>query len=210
MYLKLLGFTCVTLLLSNCANMNEADCLTADWQLIGFEDGSFGQNESHVSQHRKECSEHGVTPDLGAYRKGHFEGSKLFCTPNNGFSRGMQGKNYNRNCPEQFEEAFLIGFSDGQNLYALKKILSQRTQDLEDAYKKLDWLEHTIAEKSELMITDGLNRNQRVLIRDEIAQHQSQQEELISSLDKLKQLFEDAAQAYEQGKAEFTHNSLTN
>lgn len=185
--------------------MNKADCLSADWQLIGFEDGSFGKNESQISQHRKECSEHGVTPDLTAYRQGHFEGSKLFCTTNNGFNRGLQGKNYNRNCPEQYEEAFLTGFSDGQNLYALKKIVSQRTQDLENTYKKLAWLENSITEKSELMIADGLNRNQRVLIRDEIAQHQNQQAQLYGSLDELKQLFEEALQAYERGKVEFTN-----
>ena len=56
MYLKVLGLTVIILSLSNCANMNESDCLTADWQLIGFEDGSFGKNESHISQHRQECS----------------------------------------------------------------------------------------------------------------------------------------------------------
>ena len=205
MYLKLLGFTSIILLLSNCANMNKSDCLTADWQLIGFEDASFGKNESHISQHRKDCSEHGVTPDLTAYRKGHLEGSKRFCTTNNGFTRGLQGKDYSRNCPQQFEDAFLTGFTDGQILYGLKKILKQRADDLEDAYKELDWLEHTIAEKSEIMISDGLNRNQRIVVRDEIAQHQNQQEDLYNGLHELKQEFENALLAYEQGKAEFAH-----
>lgn len=185
--------------------MNKSDCLTADWQLIGFEDGSFGKNESQISQHRKECSEYGVTPDLAAYRKGHLEGSKLFCTKNNGFTIGLKGGNYNRNCPEQFEEAFLTGFTDGQNLYALKKVLNQRTKELEDAYKNLDWLEHTIAEKSELMVADGLNRAQRIAVRNEIAQHQNRQEQLISMLDELKHQFEEAFLAYEQGKVEFAN-----
>ena len=161
MYLKVLGFVSIILLLSNCANMNKSDCLTANWQLIGFEDGSLGKNESQISQHRKECSEHGVTPDLSAYRKGHFEGSKLFCTTNNGFTRGSQGK-------------------------------------------ELDWLEHTIAEKSELMIADGLNRKQRIVVRDEIAQYQQQQVELYDLLSELKYEFENAHQAYEQGKDAFS------
>ena len=201
----MLGITSVILLLFSCTNMNQSDCLTADWRLIGFEDGSFGKNESSISQHRKECAKHGVSPDLNAYRQGHVDGSKRFCTANNGFSRGRQGKNYNRSCPQQFEAEFLTGFTDGQTLYALKKVLNQRTSELEDAYQNLDWLEHTIAEKSELMIVDGLKREQRIMIRDEIAQHQQQQDELFKILPELKQEFENAAQTYELGKNEFSY-----
>lgn len=209
MYLRFLGITTITLLLSSCANMNESDCVTADWHLIGFEDGSLGKNESQISQHRKECSKHGVTPDLTAYRNGHFEGSKRFCTTNNGFTRGHQGKDYDRSCPEQFETAFLTGFSDGQTLYGLKTVLNQRAADLEGAYEELDWLEHTITEKSEQMIADGLTRKQRITIRDEIAQHQQQQVEMFDLLAELKQEFENAHQAYEQKKDAFSDYLLT-
>jgi hypothetical protein len=205
MYIKFLGLTVIILLLSNCANMNESDCLTADWHLIGFEDGSFGKQESHISQHRKECAEHGVTPDLTAYRKGHFAGSKRFCTANNGFSRGRQDKDYSRSCPEQFEAAFLVGFRDGQTLYGLKKVLNQRAGDLEGTYKDIDWLEHAITEKSELMIADGLKRDQRIMVRDEIAQHQQQQVDLYDALPELKQEFESALHTYELAKAEFSY-----
>jgi hypothetical protein len=205
MHIKFLAMTAIILLLSNCANMNESDCLNADWQLIGFEDGSFGKNESHISQHRKECAEHGVTPDLMDYRNGHFDGSKRFCTANNGFSRGRQGKDYSRSCPEQFEAEFLKGFSDGQTLYGLKKILNQRAADLEGAYKDIDWLEHVIAEKSELMIADGLKRDQRIMVRNEVAQHQQQQVELYNTLPELKQDFEHALQSYERGKDKFSY-----
>jgi hypothetical protein len=205
MYLRFLGIATIGLLLSNCANMNESDCLTADWQLIGFEDGSFGKNESHISQHRKECAEHSVTPDLTAYRKGHFAGSKRFCTANNGFSRGQEGKNYSRSCPEQFEADFLAGYTDGQTLHGLKKLLNKRSAELEGAYRNLDRLEHSIADKSELMIADGLKREQRIIIRDEIAQHQQQQDALFSALPELKQEFESALQSYELGKQEFSY-----
>ena len=120
MHLKRLGITSAILLLSSCANMNESDCLTADWNLIGFEDGSFGKNESHIKQHRKDCAGHGVTPDLSAYRQGHFDGSKRFCKANNGFSRGRQGKDYNRSCPQQLQ---VVGDNCDYNLclYGLEK-----------------------------------------------------------------------------------------
>ena len=204
MHLKRLGITSAILLLSSCANMNESDCLTADWKLIGFEDGSSGKNELTISQHRKECAEYGVTPDLNVYRQGHFDGSKRFCTANNGFSRGRQGKDYSRSCPQQLEAEFLTGFTDGRTLHALKKVLNQKTSELEDAYENLDWLEHTIAEKNELMIADGLKREQRIIIRDEIALYQQQQSELFNILPELKQEFENAAQTYEIRKDEFS------
>jgi hypothetical protein len=184
--------------------MNESECLTADWHLIGFEDGSFGNKESHISQHRKECAEHGVTPDLAAYRKGHFDGSMIFCTTNNGFSQGQQGKNYNRNCPDQLEAGFLTGFTDGQTLYGLKRARNQHAAALENAYKDINSLEHAIADKSELMITDGLNRQQRIEIREEIELHQQQQIELYDLLPTLKLEFEDSLQAYEQGVHKFS------
>jgi hypothetical protein len=205
MHLKRLGITSAILLLSSCANMNESDCLTADWKLIGFEDGSFGKNESTISQHRKECAKYGVTPDLNVYRQGHFDGSKRFCTASNGFSQGRQGKDYSRSCPQQFEAEFLIGFADGQTLHALKKELNQKTSELEDAYENLDRLEHSIAEKSELMIADGLKREQRIMIRDEIALHYQQQDELLNILPELKREFENATQTYETGKDEFSY-----
>ena len=204
MHLRFLGISATILLLSSCANMNKSDCLTADWQLIGFEDGSFGKNESHISQHREECSEHGVSPDLTAYRHGHFEGSKRFCTTNNGFSRGKNGKKYNRSCPPQFESAFLTGFSDGQSLYALKSILQQHTRALENAYSEIETLELKMAKKSDLMIADGLDRQQRVAIREEIEYHKHQQLELYDLLPILKQEFEDSLQTYEQGVDEFS------
>ena len=71
-------------------------------------------------------------------------------------------KDYSRSCPEQFEAEFLKGFSDGQTLYGLKKILSQRAAELESTYKEIDWLEHAIADKSELMIADGLKRESAI------------------------------------------------
>ena len=204
MYLKFLGVTAITLLLSSCANMSKSDCLTADWQTIGFEDGSFGRNQSNITTHRQECSKHGVTPDLSEYRNGHFEGSKQFCTISNGFSRGKRGKSYNRSCPQQFEAEFLTGFSDGQSLYALKKVLQQHTSALEDAYSEIKSLDREMAKNSNLMIADGLNREQRIEIREEIEYQQQQQMELYDLLPHLKQDFEDSLQAYEQGVDKFS------
>lgn len=204
MYLRLPSLLAVVLLLSNCANMNEAECLNADWQTIGFEDGAVGKNQTSISRHRKECAKHSVTPDLTAYRNGHFAGSKQFCTLNNGFRRGNAGKNYNRNCPEELEPIFLAGFSDGQTLFALKQVLKQHTRTLENAYSRIETLDRKIAIKNDLMIADGLKREQRKAIRDEIIYHQEEQVELYDLLPQLQQEFEASLAAYDQGVEQFS------
>lgn len=209
MYLRYCSLAAIILLMTNCANMNEADCLTADWQLIGFEDGSLGKHESNIADHRKECSQYGVTPDLEAYRQGHYQGSQIFCTPSNGFSRGISGKKYQRNCPTQLEAAFLAGFTDGQTVYGLKQTFNYHSQALTQANADIKTLTLTIAEKSELMVTDGLNREQRIAIRDEVAVHQQQLQDLQDALPLLKQESENAQQMYEQEMQKFSNYQLS-
>jgi hypothetical protein len=189
--------------------MNESDCINANWQLIGFEDGSLGKNESNIASHRKECAEYGVTPDLTAYRNGHYLGSEKFCTKNNGFSRGSSGKEYQQNCSTQFEPAFLAGFTDGQTIYGLKKTLEHYTAELKDALTIIQELEQSIAIKNEQMIADGLNREQRVVIREDIFQQQQVLQDLKDGLPALKQELENAQQTYEQEMQRYSGYLIT-
>ena len=69
------------LIVSGCATLNEEECLTANWQIIGLEDGSEGHLETYLGKHREACAKYGVTPDLEQYRIGHAEGVQSFCTP---------------------------------------------------------------------------------------------------------------------------------
>jgi phosphoenolpyruvate carboxylase len=55
------------------------------------------------------------------------------------------------------------------------------------------------------MIADGLKRDQRLMVRDEIAQHQQQQADLYDALPELKQEFENALQTYELAKDAFSN-----
>jgi hypothetical protein len=187
----------LALLISGCANMDKDDCQTADWRIIGFEDGSYGRNEASISQHRKECSEHGVTPNLDQYRAGHLEGSKRFCTNKNGFSHGNDGKRYKGNCPVIFEDKFLAGFTKGQKLNSLRKSLNMSKKELEHADAQIHNLTITIEEKNELMIADGLNREQRKTIRDEIEVHKQEQIEILELLPLLSKEYDVATAKYQ-------------
>src|SRR5690242_1789389 len=82
-------FLCAALLgLAGCAGMSQQACVSADWRTIGFTDGSLGRSVATIGSYRQQCGEHGVAPDLDAYRAGHAEGVQTYCRASNGFEVG--------------------------------------------------------------------------------------------------------------------------
>lgn len=58
----------ISFTLAGCASgMDSAECVTADWRAIGYEDGSQGRGANSFSERRKACADHGVTPNFEAY-----------------------------------------------------------------------------------------------------------------------------------------------
>lgn len=196
MRLTLPTFMFFILFLSGCASMDKSECLTADWQTIGFEDGVAGENVGNIAEYRKDCAKHGVRPDLSEYQLGHANGAKLFCTLRNGFTRGNEGKGYNRSCPESLEDAFLAGYKDGQELHGLRSIMNSAINEVNRAEKRIDWIERVSAEKSELMIADGLIREERAELREEIETLKYEQIGIHEQLPILRQNAEQAIEHY--------------
>jgi len=60
-----LGFT------TGCSTLSQEECLVADWQLIGREDGAVGRDASYIGNHRKACADYGIVPDLQEYQHGY-------------------------------------------------------------------------------------------------------------------------------------------
>ncbi len=168
LYLMVSMLTLAVVGLSGCANMNQAQCETANWQAIGYEDGVAGARDSQFSQHRQECAAHGVTANIEDYLRGHNEGSQKYCTRSNGFFLGMKGQNYNRNCPEELVPLFLNGLNDGKQIYSAQRELDSKEDALERLYARIENFEETIAEKNNEMIADGLMRSERLEIRQQI------------------------------------------
>jgi hypothetical protein len=109
----------VALLAAGCATMDKSECREADWRTIGLEDGAAGRTVSYIGNHRKACAEHGVSPDLAAYRRGHAIGVRQFCSPANGFSQGRAGRGYTGVCPADLEGGFLAAHATGRRLHDL-------------------------------------------------------------------------------------------
>jgi len=164
--LAILGFT--VLVLGGCATMDKSECLTADWRTVGFEDGSNGKPETAISEYRQDCAKHGVAPELTLYRQGHREGSERYCTRRNGFVVGKRGGGYQNSCAADLEAGFLVGYNDGKALHDLQRALSTANSALQKQHRLVSDLAQSIAAKKELLVADGLVKDERLAILADI------------------------------------------
>lgn len=123
----------VSLLLTGCQSMSKDECLLANWESIGYEDGSSGLAAGHIRKHREDCAKHGVAPNLEGYNRGRDNGLLVYCQANNGFLQGRRGATYKAVCPQSLEREFLSAYKDGKaigdserNLASLRKQLRNR------------------------------------------------------------------------------------
>lgn len=113
---------CVLLQLTACASMSKEECMTANWQAIGYEDGSKGKPEITVQSHRKACAKINIAPDLVQYQRGHKEGVRVYCkNTSQAYQLGTQGGAYYHVCPADLEQDFLAAYRLGQELFAIEK-----------------------------------------------------------------------------------------
>lgn len=205
--LQILLITSSYILLTACASMNQSECLSADWHTVGFGDGVAGLSQSKISHYRKDCAGFGVQPDLERYRQGHLAGSKLFCTWQNGFKRGKQGDSYNNNCPQSLAPEFLAAYADGKQLFQAYSHLVQIQDKFEYTRKQLKKNKTAIDNKQQELIADGLLREQRVTILEQIEKLREKQDELEGDyhwlLDQLEQAQFDHQQLEQQLSAHY-------
>lgn len=151
----------VALVLSGCATMNEAECVSVDWRTVGFEDGAAGRSADRIGQHRKACAKHGVTPDLAAYQAGREEGLREYCTPANGFNVGSRGNSYSGLCPADLEPAFSVAYESGRRLYTLESRVNTAANQLQAKRREKDRLEDELVRKSTIIVSSDSTAEQR-------------------------------------------------
>lgn len=142
-------------IMGGCASMSGDECLAADWNGIGFEDGAQGKALSYISRHRKACAKYGVTPDLQAYSAGHTKGVPLYCVANRAFARGSAGKSFPSLCPAaqypEFEEAYTIGL----RVHEIQREINALQKDYDIVDQELDDVTVNIQANEEQIIADG-------------------------------------------------------
>lgn len=128
-----LTLSCAALaIVGGCASLSENECLTADWESIGYRDGSRGYDAGRIGTHGEACAEHGIKADRQLYEEGRLRGLELFCTGENGVRLGRQGYSYSGVCPLSMEGTFMRGFQFGREL----RNIDMRMQELRaEVYK---------------------------------------------------------------------------
>jgi len=88
--------------LAGCASLTPQQCVSGDWQGIGFGDGVAGRQADYINAHREACSEVGVVPDYEAWLRGRAAGLQQYCTPQNAYIIGRNGNRMSPVCsPDQ-------------------------------------------------------------------------------------------------------------
>jgi hypothetical protein len=156
-------FLCIGLLgLAGCAGMSEQACVSADWRTIGFTDGSLGRSAATIGSYSKQCGEHGVTPNLDAYRAGHAEGVQSFCRPSNGFEVGHSGAAYQGVCPANLERDFLPEYNAGHHLFELESDLRSADARIAADYRAQENIKTELTQIAATMIAVDTTAEQRV------------------------------------------------
>jgi hypothetical protein len=146
------------LLLSGCASMNRDECLTVDWQTVGYEDGAAGRSGDRIAQHRKSCAKHGVTPDLRAYQAGREQGLREYCQPQNGYRLGERGGDNLGFCPADLAGDFEAAWRDGRELHDLRARVNQAENDLRSLHADLQRADEDMVAASAFVIDSDADK----------------------------------------------------
>ena len=135
----LLGF--ISIAFSACSTLNKSECLTANWNTVGYGDGTKGYKASRISQHRSACAEYGVAPDLKAYTAGRNQGLDQYCIPLTGYNKGLSGYAYNGVCSGKNERAFADALNYGLIIYKANRRLSSLKRKYDNQLNYISQLE---------------------------------------------------------------------
>ena len=187
------------LVLAGCSSrgMDEAECHTADWRAIGYEDGAQGYSAKSFGNRRKACSEFGVMAKFDDYMGGHAEGLTRFCRPQNGYQLGTRGYRYTGICPAQLEGPFLTAHADGYGLYERRAAVNRIGKQLSQSRQRASDIEYLVVEKTALMLEPTLLGPERALLAVELKQLAVEKVEVERSIYQLELDHADAQRDYE-------------
>jgi len=148
--------------------MGKNECLNAQWQSVGYEDGTKGFNASRIGEYRKSCAEYNITPDLEAYMQGRLQGLAQWCTPSNGYYQGTRGAIYNGICPEALEADFEFAMSEGRSIYEYRKKIHDHELFIARLHREYGAIEKQISSMEAELISEHVKPRRRRALLDEI------------------------------------------
>ena len=147
--------------------MSEADCLSADWAVIGEVDGQRGRPLSELNRYRRQCAEYGVVPDTQAYTEARERGLALYCTPSNGYREGRSGARYELVCPVALEPDFQRSHQLGSVVFTSLDRLRNAGASIQSARSRIENLRDDREELRESLREDDITDEERERSRDE-------------------------------------------
>lgn len=96
-----------------CSTMDRESCLTTNWYEKGVEDGKV-RGENRFPEYRRECTKEriSIATKSQEYQKGILEGLRSWCTFQNGFNEGLEGRGSTSLC-DSVSPAFARGVEEG-------------------------------------------------------------------------------------------------
>jgi hypothetical protein len=185
--IRALAALTVTCLLGGCAGMSEQACLSSDWKTVGFQDGTLGRPVGTIGNYGRACADHGVTPDLEAYRAGHAEGVAVYCRASNGFGVGHSGAGYQGVCPANLEQAFVAEYNVGRHLYELESAVRDIDNQIARNLGEQDRIKKELTGIAARMVSADTSTEQRVVLVARTAELGKRYGELSAQNDTLKQ-----------------------
>ena len=91
-----------------------AACRATDWASYGYNDGILGVPLGERAKKFSDCADIGYPADVATYQAGRTEGLATYCTLENGYEIGYEGRRYRKVCPPELEPGFLQGFDQGR------------------------------------------------------------------------------------------------
>jgi|GEM_PF-1081657 len=94
---KIFGIIGVIGLVTGCAShMSQQQCMSTNWQQVGFNDGQAGQAPRDLSGPIQDCQKFQIAVDTKAYQRGWHNGMQHYCSPSfeMGLSSGKAGQAY--------------------------------------------------------------------------------------------------------------------
>lgn len=86
--------SCIFLFLGGCTTLSKEQCLAGQWHALGYTDGINGNTPERLSAYNESCAKFGVVTDYKLWRDGYVQGLEIYCSPENGYSIGLNGKHY--------------------------------------------------------------------------------------------------------------------
>ena len=126
---KLIVLLSSTMLLNGCAVMSKNECMTANWNLIGQQDG-FKGNGSLLQQRTQACMKHQIVLDNSSYASGYNKGLKNYCNPQTVFDYALQGNGNYQSCPMEMQNRLRPYYTVANNFYKADKQLKSLEDDI--------------------------------------------------------------------------------